>query len=731
MNISSINLTTNPIYNKETKKQKTQVLPDLPADNKDIGKMLRAMTLVNPSFKMIITEANRAAANNLTEKILNGTLRAESFTVASNSAQQVFTEVIYATIENLKQRCSSLDYYRNALSRLLDGLNRALDSDFDVYDCTRIVGNAINNAYNDYRMRGNSFNRGVNTSPAGDSLTSEQRDQIRHIVSEFMRLKDSFRIWNYVRIDTDVKRVLRNFIPELRKQCATLEQYKYMTSLYADSVGSLYRAIQHNDLDGSFHDILLETIEARDSAESYYNSTILSVPQQQAETVLNAKPAEASATQAPKSKLAISNIEEVNTYLIAIAKRYANGINVRPERGPALTFSPPIENKDNENYYLNSSDDATTIFGRVVLNTTFSEGVCRDTSKDSTLLKLIQRRDFDPNHRYDSGYNISCRPIFILTTLNKPYLLQEALKLRSADPNLINGGSLTALSRAVSTNSLDCTYVLLKSGKVDTSDIERCKRDFTLTPEMKGLLNSYPNMDEYINSTIKSLQELEKINIKSLDDVLRTPNIDVNFVDSNGNNVLHVACKLEDKQEALRVASNALGCKVNINSANNKKETPLEIALKNRNFELVGFLIEHGADLSVINDEVGYSFVHTAISVASEDDALRLLDIAKSKGASLDSQSCSGVTPFIQAVKLKKYKIIQYLLTNGILANKADNYGRVPLHYACMLNDGKSLEMLLNNFVSTRIKDNLGKYAIDYLTKPELINFYKMFDGMV
>ena len=116
--------------------------------------------------------------------------------------------------------------------------------------------------------------------------------------------------------------------------------------------------------------------------------------------------------------------------------------------------------------------------------------------------------------------------------------------------------------------------------------------------------------------------------------------------------------------------------------------------------------------------------------MVEEEEAIKLLDIAKEKGVSLDMQNCGGVTPFMQAVKLRKYKLIQYLLTSGVMANKTDNFGRTPLHFACLLNDPKSLEILLNNFVNTRIRDNTGKLAAEYLKKPELINFYRMFDNM-
>jgi len=41
----------------------------------------------------------------------------------------------------------------------------------------------------------------------------------------------------------------------------------------------------------------------------------------------------------------------------------------------------------------------------------------------------------------------------------------------------------------------------------------------------------------------------------------------------------------------------------NLNHQDNNGDTPLHLAVKNQNFEIIKFLVEHGADLSIKNEQ--------------------------------------------------------------------------------------------------------------------------------
>lgn len=357
-----------------------------------------------------------------------------------------------------------------------------------------------------------------------------------------------------------------------------------------------------------------------------------------------------------------------------------------------------------------------------------------NTKYDYELLKIVTERGFDVNTRYDGGYNVNCNPLFILTTINKPYILQEALKKRNADPNIINGSSgyLTPLYRAIDTNCLDCAYILLKSGKLSEQEIQRCKdRSDRMTSKMRELFDAYPDIDNYLNAALNNINLNLKKDIKTLDDVLLTPEVDVNFVDSNGNNILHVINNVKDKEKAVQLAINAINRGVNINRTNFAGNTPVQEFLKSGKYELVTALIDKNADLSVFKDSLGNSFAHIVCNTADEEISMKLIDYAFDKGLDLEAQNCAGVTIIINAVKYRKYKLLNYLINKGASINHQDCNGMTPFHYACILNDKKSIEILMNNFASTNIKNKVGRFAASYLTKPELIDFCKMFGAIV
>ena len=422
-------------------------------------------------------------------------------------------------------------------------------------------------------------------------------------------------------------------------------------------------------------------------------------------------------------------IKEVDVYLNEIIKKYS--INENKFLKESISFPPPKPNLDYEKAYLrylSSGSNPNSVFGRVVVENKRSA----TNAMDSTLLKIMQHNDFDPNERFEDGYNISCTPIFILTTLDKPYLLQEILKLPKANPNITSGlsSSLTPLYRAVSNNILDCAYVLLKSGKVSNSEIRRCKEISDMSPEMRGLLDSYPNMDEFVSKNFKELAELSKVNINTLNDVMTTPNVDPNFIDSNGNNILHIASFLGD-DSAVILAATAVNNKVNINCVNKESKSPLQLALEKKQYDLAGYLIDKGADTSKIQDSMQNSFAHIALLIDDEDEAIKLLDCAAEKGANLNAVNMAKVTPCINAVKMRKYKVLNYLINKGVKINAQDMNGMTALHYACMLNDKKSIEILLNNFASRNIKNSQGLTADKYLKQKDLIDFYNMFKTLL
>ena len=429
-----------------------------------------------------------------------------------------------------------------------------------------------------------------------------------------------------------------------------------------------------------------------------------------------------------KPSISFKSKEELKTFLREIDSKKST----EKEISITTEFAPPKKNPDSDRIYrrvMRESYGVQEAFNNVVNDSRYDS-----KDYDEVLLTIIRDNNFNVNKRYESGYSVTCNPLFILTTLNKPYLLQEALKRNNADPNIRCGfeNYLTPLMRAVKTNSLDCAYVLLKSGKVNKSEVERCLNACSQSnKEMTELLNSYPNVDNYIESLEKIKTNLYEDKIKNVSEVLLNPKININFVDSNGNNVFHAINYIDNEEESIQLFFNAVNRNVNLNRRNNSGQTPIELYLKNQKYGLVCAAVEKGADLSVFNDKYKNTFAHKVASFVEENIAIRILDYAYDKGHSLDEQNFVGITPAISATKARKHRLLNFLINKGVSINTPDNNGMTPMHYACMLNDERLIEILLNNFVNLKIKDKFEKIATDYLKNPNLIEMCRNFQRML
>lgn len=445
------------------------------------------------------------------------------------------------------------------------------------------------------------------------------------------------------------------------------------------------------------------------------------------QTAQTAKTAQTSRLQTNgKNREKLSDKEKIDNYLFELNKKFYNA-NIQAVSGE-FKFEPPKENSRTIAQYndMKSRSNDWTIFGYLAGNMKSSD------EYDCVVEQMLQDKDFPIMKRYDSGYNIGCDPLFILTTLNKPYLLQQALKLKDANP-VANTGmnrSISAWKRAVGNNILDCVYVMLKSGKISEEDIEEAK-SWASTKEMRELLNAYPDIDKYMNEINNRYNAAITINVKRIEDVMTTPNVDPKFVDSEGNNILHIIAETDDELSAISMIENAVKNKgVNINAKNKLGQTPIELYLQKGKYSLVAKMLDLKADISIFNDSIQNTFAHHLVMSPDEDEAIRLLDYALANGYDINKGDMIGITPFMRACKMKKYKIMAYYINTGLSMNIQDNNGRTPLHFACMMNDTKEIEMLLNAFASTKIADKADKVPGDYLREPAAIEFYKMFDRM-
>ncbi|OUM65155.1 hypothetical protein PIROE2DRAFT_41972, partial [Piromyces sp. E2] len=141
------------------------------------------------------------------------------------------------------------------------------------------------------------------------------------------------------------------------------------------------------------------------------------------------------------------------------------------------------------------------------------------------------------------------------------------------------------------------------------------------------------------------MNEINRVNDnKSIESKKKNNNligIDINKKDKDGNTPLVIACK-ENNVELIKELVEA-GANVNISDDNNS-DTPLIIMCERENEQMVKYLIEHGAEVNKLN-KYGYSALY--ISCIRENEAL--VKYLIEKGADLNIKNEFGKTPFIVA----------------------------------------------------------------------------------
>jgi ankyrin repeat protein len=122
---------------------------------------------------------------------------------------------------------------------------------------------------------------------------------------------------------------------------------------------------------------------------------------------------------------------------------------------------------------------------------------------------------------------------------------------------------------------------------------------------------------------------------------------------------------------------------ININSQNNRGETPLYQAVQINNLETVELLLIRGADPNM-SDYYGETPLHLAIQNIREweQDDHKIILLLLSRGADVNTHDNQGITPLVHAIQRNDIKTVVLLLSKGADVNKPDDYGVTPLQIA-------------------------------------------------
>lgn len=148
---------------------------------------------------------------------------------------------------------------------------------------------------------------------------------------------------------------------------------------------------------------------------------------------------------------------------------------------------------------------------------------------------------------------------------------------------------------------------------------------------------------------------------------------------------------------------------VDLNTINKMQETPLDVAWREKNRNIIALLIKHGAQL---ND---YKKGVTLCHLAAMEEEMHVLGILIQQGVDLNAQENAGVTPAHAAAGNGKTAVIDLFLQQGVLLNSLDNKGLAPIHWAVAHGEIEVVTQLMQNF-SAHLEKKLPTFC-----SPELL----------
>ncbi|WP_288694982.1 ankyrin repeat domain-containing protein [uncultured Brachyspira sp.] len=137
--------------------------------------------------------------------------------------------------------------------------------------------------------------------------------------------------------------------------------------------------------------------------------------------------------------------------------------------------------------------------------------------------------------------------------------------------------------------------------------------------------------------------------------------------------------------------------------------TPLMIAVYKKDYDMVKYLLDKGANSNTANNEK-----KTALTIANDYGKFDISKLLIQQGANINTQDEHGLTALMNAAMIGDYEMVKFLLENGANINTKDNDGNTELYYNIRYDHYEKEEMLEN---AKKIFNLLIKYGADVNTK--------------
>ena len=172
---------------------------------------------------------------------------------------------------------------------------------------------------------------------------------------------------------------------------------------------------------------------------------------------------------------------------------------------------------------------------------------------------------------------------------------------------------------------------------------------------------AYVTSDDYCPCRLVPSCQDDNVNV--VDCLLQNEANIVDLQDKDGDTALHFACNSD--HASLEILSCLIENGANINACTDFKITPLMMAVKNCHKHVVSFLIEHGANVD-LQDEDGDTALHYITYQESRVDKTETFLTLSTAGASCLCKNSKGLTPLFVASGQGLTEVVESLIQQPV-----------------------------------------------------------------
>lgn len=202
---------------------------------------------------------------------------------------------------------------------------------------------------------------------------------------------------------------------------------------------------------------------------------------------------------------------------------------------------------------------------------------------------------------------------------------------------------------------------------------------------------------------------------------LESLGIEPNITTKKGISPLHI---LASKSKDQAILSYFIEKGNNVNSKDDKGKTGLTNAIERNSTEIVRFLIDKSADISVKDkkgNNLAYYLINSYNSKKSKEFTQKL-ELLTKKGLDLTQSQDDGNTLFHLALDKKDLNLLKRIKELGVDVNAKNKEGITPLHKAAMTaKDDTMLKYLLSIGADKNIKTDFEESVLDLARENELL----------